>query len=247
MKRIIVNADDCGMSLQVNEHIEKAILARKISSTTVMANMDDFDGAVKLYKQYKDRISFGWHINLTEGEPLLESQLLLDKGYYVEQDGRIVFNGKAFWKKHLTNEMKMAIRKELIAQYEKLRDSGILISHADSHHHIHTSPSMLTIVPSVLKETGIQKVRRMRNNVPGLFKRIPRNVWGWMYKLQNCNLTMTDAFGYFIDYATSKIFVKGNTMELECHPGHPKHMEEEKLLMSQNYDNDIQLISYLDL
>ena len=112
MKRIIINADDCGMSLQVNEHIEQAILAGKISSTTVMANMEDFDGAVRLYKTYGSEISFGWHINLTEGSPLMYSQLLLDKGYYIEQGGRIVFNGKAFWKKHLTNEMKMAIRKE---------------------------------------------------------------------------------------------------------------------------------------
>lgn len=247
MKRIIVNADDCGMSRQVNEHIEQAIFAGKISSTTVMANMDDFDGAVKLYQQYKDRISFGWHINLTEGVPLLESQLLLDNGYYIEQDGKIVFNGKAFWKRHLTNEMKMAIHKELIAQYEKLRDNGLIVSHADSHHHIHTSSSMLTIIPSVLKETGIKKVRRMRNNVPGLFQQIPRNMWGWMYKIQNNNLSMTDAFGYFTDFAKGKIFVKGNTMELECHPGHPKHIEEENLLMSQNYGNDIQLISYLDL
>ena len=247
MKRVIINADDCGMSRQVNDHIEQAILAGKISSTTVMANMDDFEGAVKLYKQYKDRISFGWHINLTEGEPLLASQLLLDKGYYIEQDGRIVFNGKAFWKKHLTNDMKVAIRKELIAQYEKLRDSGIIVSHADSHHHIHTSSSMLTVVPPVLKETGIRKVRRMRNNVPGLFKRLPRNVWGWLYKLQNSNLTMADAFGYFTDFAANKIYVNGKTMELECHPGHPKHIEEEKLLMSQNYNNGIQLVSYLDL
>ena len=32
MRRIIINADDCGMSTIVNAQIEKAILARKISS-----------------------------------------------------------------------------------------------------------------------------------------------------------------------------------------------------------------------
>ena len=74
-KRIIINADDCGMSQTVNEHIDQAILADKITSTTVMVNMDDFDGEVRLYKQYHEHISFGWHINLSEGKPLLYSQI----------------------------------------------------------------------------------------------------------------------------------------------------------------------------
>lgn len=138
-KRIIINADDCGMSQTVNEHIEKAILAGKITSTTVMTNMHDFDGAVRLYKQYHDCISFGWHINLSEGKPLLYSQLLLDKGFYIESEHGVEMNGRKFLHKWLTSEARKEITKELMAQCSKLRDSGIVISHVDSHHHAHTS------------------------------------------------------------------------------------------------------------
>lgn len=244
--KIIINADDCGMSEIVNKHIEVAINANKITSTTIMANMEDFEGALRLYKAYGSEVSFGWHINLTEGCPLIYSQLLLDKGYFIERDGRVELNGKAFWKKGITSDMKYEIKKELLAQYGKLIDNGIKVSHVDSHHHIHTSLPMLTIIPSLLKEIGVRKVRRMRNNVPSSLNRLPREIWALIYKLQNWEIEMTDVFCYFEDYATNKIFVDGKTMELECHPGHPKYEMEEEMLMKTefNKDNKVSLINY---
>jgi chitin disaccharide deacetylase len=70
MLNIIINADDCGFSPYVNSEIRKCIDEQIISSTTVMSNMDDFSGAVKLYQDYHNKISFGIHFNLTEGHPL---------------------------------------------------------------------------------------------------------------------------------------------------------------------------------
>ena len=49
--RIIINADDCGANKQVDTAIEKAILADRITSTTIMANMDDFE-----YKSLYDNV-----------------------------------------------------------------------------------------------------------------------------------------------------------------------------------------------
>lgn len=48
--KIIINADDCGYSEKVNAAIEDCILKNAITSTTIMANMDDFEGALRLYK-----------------------------------------------------------------------------------------------------------------------------------------------------------------------------------------------------
>ena len=247
MKRIIINADDCGMSSIVNGHIEQAILAGKITSTTVMANMDGFDGAVSLYKKYHDRISFGWHINLTEGTPLLKSQLLLDKGYYIEQNGQVVFNGKSFWKQSISEEMKKAIRKELIAQYEKISDYGIHISHADSHHHIHTSRGLMYFVPSLLSELGVTKMRRMRNFVPFSINFLIRQVVTLSVSLTEPKLKMTKSFGSFGEFVKNPHLHYGSSLELECHPGHPKYEEEEQLLMAYNHKNNVKLISYYEL
>lgn len=230
-KRFVVNADDCGLSATVNEHIARAIEAGRVTSTTVMANMDDFDGAVALYRAYGHRVSFGWHINLSEGEPLLKSQLLLDKGYYVERGNRVEFNGKAFWYKGLSGEMKREIRKELIEQYTRIKDSGIQISHADSHHHIHTSFALMLFVPSLLQELGITKMRRKKNHVPNYFSFLARQAMTGLVTVCNRRIAQTDTFAFFQEYMDHPHWPQGRTIELECHPGSPLYVEEEKMLL----------------
>lgn len=231
-KRIIINADDCGKSLAVNNEIEQSINNHIISSTTIMANMPGFEGAVNLYRDYKDIVSFGWHVNLTEGEPLTNSQLLLDKGYYKEIEGRVVFNGKSFWKSFLSPSMSEEIIKELKTQYEKLCDNGIDISHVDSHQHIHTSPGHFLLFPSLLKQLHIERCRRIRNNANSLHGRVARNMWIIPYKFKG--IRMTDLFCSFLDYYNNRDLLRGDTVELMVHPGHPgkNYIEEYELLKS---------------
>lgn len=225
-RNIIINADDCGKSVTVDNAIEDAIKAGKISSTTIMANMDDFDGAVRLYNEYKDIISFGWHINLTEGEPLTNSQLLLDKGFYIEKEGKLVFNGKSYYSKFLGSDMKNEIKKELLAQCTKLRDNGVEITHADGHHHIHTAPSMISIVPSFFREVGIKKCRHKKNYGVSTFSTILRDIWSLPYVIRG--IKMPNTLGDFVTYYNNPNLRQGKIVELECHPGHPDlHFKEE--------------------
>lgn len=91
MNRLVINADDCGRSVYDNLKIEEAINKGIITSTTVMANMEDLDGAVSLYEKYNDRISFGIHLNLSEGAPLVWSDIYRQTGFCVEDNGRMVF------------------------------------------------------------------------------------------------------------------------------------------------------------
>ena len=50
--KLIINADDCGKNKEVNAAIGHFIEAGKITSTTVMANMDDLEGASRLFDEY---------------------------------------------------------------------------------------------------------------------------------------------------------------------------------------------------
>lgn len=245
--RIIVNADDCGLSKQVDNNIEKCIRENKISSTTVLANMEDFAGAVQLYKKYNDIISFGWHINLTEGMPLMYSQLLLDEGYYVENDSGIYYNGKAFWRKLLKSDMLIDIKKELKAQYEKIRDYGIEITHVDGHHHIHTAPSLLFMFLSLFKELRIERCRHIKNYKVGKISYIGRQIWALPFIIRG--VKMPDYFTSYSDYYANPQFCKGKIAELECHPGHNKviYQKEMDLIFSNNIENNqTHLITYKD-
>ncbi len=249
-QRIIVNADDCGKTTQVDKEIERCILEGKITSTTVMANMDDFKSAIELYRKYNDMISFGWHLNLTEGQPIRYSQLLLDKGYYNESEGKVFFNGNSFRNKVLSTSMWTEIKKELIAQYDKLRDSGIIITHADSHHFIHTSPSLVLLMPSLFKELKITRCRRIINYGLPYHSRFVRQLFSLSYLMKG--LKMPDTFSFWGDYFNNRELKQGKTVELMIHPGHPKpeyDLEYQQLLQTDYtiLGPAIELISYKEL
>lgn len=244
---MIINADDCGYNHKINGSIEKAIIEEKITSTTVMANMYDLLGSVSLYKTYHDIISFGCHLNLTEGCPLLGCSLLLEKGFYKEENGKVVFNGKSFFHKPLSRDMKTEIKKELSAQIECLMDHGIQLTHIDSHHHIHTSITLMSVIGEIAKKYHISKMRRMRNFVPmspGFFL---RQGWAIFEKKMAGGVKMTDYFCSYSEYFDNiTLKNKIGVLELECHPG-GNYPEEEKLLFSQDLRRDYQLMSYKDL
>lgn len=244
---MIINADDCGRTIQQNASIERAIVAKKITSTSIMANMPAFDGAVGLYNNYREIISFGVHLNLTEGEPLLYSQKLLDIGFYKQEEGKLLFNGHSFIRKFLPKIYLHDIKKELILHVNKIRDYGIEPSHIDSHNHIHTSNFMMFLLPSLCKELNIYKVRNIRNLVPFSLNLCARNVWTSAEKLLCPKIKFTNKFASFTDFQKWGANIDFDTFEIMCHPGHPSYLSEEEALFQYEVPEKIKLINYRQL
>lgn len=237
MNAVIINADDCGINKEVDAEIERFIQLGKITSTTVMANMDDLEGAKNLYDLYKDNISFGVHVNLTNGEPLTKSQALLDYGYYKEEDGKVLLNGYPFINKQIPKYLHQDIINECVAQINRVRDAGIEVSHIDSHHLMLTSKSMVNMTPSVLKRTGVKKMRRARNYIGK--KNVSfyvRQAWFLYMKLMAKNVRSTDWFDMFISFynQTKEGFYMKGSIELMAHPG-GCYPEEDELILSSDY------------
>lgn len=252
INQVIINADDCGINSKVDAEVERFILLGKITSTTVMANMDDLAGAKNLYDLYKEKISFGVHINLTDGQPLTQSQALLDYGYYKEKDGKTLFNGYSFINNRLPKHLHKDIIKECVAQINKVRDYGINVSHIDSHHLMLTSSSMISITPTILNQTRIKKTRRARNYIKQKsFDYYKRQLWfAWM-KMNVRGLKSTDWFDMFSSFYTlqKKGFHKNGTIELMTHPG-GNYPKEDLLMLNSDYDQlfkGYQLINYNNL
>lgn len=228
MIRVIVNADDCGYSAKVNQHIKHAIELGKVTSTTIMANMSDLEGAFSLYHQYHNSVSFGVHLNLTEGSPLLKSDLLLDASILVEKEGRIVFNEdkvESYRYRLMPKDLQNEIYKELKAQVEKVQSGGVVVSHFDSHHHIHTSIGLFGVLSQLSKECEVYKIRRMRNYVSNNMSFYGRELWALLSKTRNCHYMMPDYFAAFQEYFDNPMLLnirEGQTLELMIHPGHHK-------------------------
>lgn len=210
---IIVNADDYGL----NEHITKAIAESfakgLITDTTMTANGEYFGEAVALSKEqgFFDRI--GIHFNLTEGVPLTED-ILLEPRFVT--DGR--FNKKYRYSDALTETEQAAVYKELTAQADRIQAAGIVITHADSHHHIHTAPSVAPIAERVCREHNVRKIR-IRRNLCGVTPEAMDKAERFNRRLREQGFLTTAYFAYIRDIGG--IAVPDDT-ELLVHPDFDK-------------------------
>ena len=214
MIRCIINADDFGLNEHCSKAIAQAFRDGLITDTTMMATGEYFDEAVELAKEQGFIDKIGIHLNLTEGEPLTEDIKTCPR---FVTDGR--FNKQYNRAKPLDKAEKAAIYKELTAQVEKIQNAGIKITHADSHHHIHTGIFIAPIAAKVCKEHGITKMRLHRNlgqiNVIKRFVKKKYNRW-----LCKQGFITTDFFAYIIDIENADI--PDNT-EIMVHPDFDKN------------------------
>src|SRR5262245_2921312 len=88
MKRLIVNADDFGITEGVNRLIMELHVHGTVTSTSLLANGAAFNSAITMSKGHA-KLGVGVHLNLTEGQPvsipsevpsLLDSRGLLVSG-----------------------------------------------------------------------------------------------------------------------------------------------------------------------
>jgi hopanoid biosynthesis associated protein HpnK len=159
VRRLIVNADDFGLTAGVNRAIVEAHIGGIVTSSTLMAGGSAFDDAVRLAKQLP-RLSVGCHVVLIDGEPVLEANRLptmtaAANGYARFRDGLKSFAARAFTGRLDPTE----IEAETSAQIRKIQSAGINISHVDSHKHTHLFPAVLRPVLRAARACGVRAVR----------------------------------------------------------------------------------------
>ncbi|HPG40398.1 MAG TPA: ChbG/HpnK family deacetylase [bacterium] len=167
---LIVNADDFGLTDSINRGIMHAIEKGIVTSVSLAANGRSFTAACRFLHR-NPQISAGWHVNLTGGYPVLNTnkvQSLVDRNGLLHGKMQFLF-------RLLTGRINYReCRAELKAQYHKLVDSGIAITHIDSHHDIHCLPPIAAILQQVCKPE-IHMIRYRRGIIHYLENR-PVNV-----------------------------------------------------------------------
>ena len=193
---LIVNADDFGQSSVVNRAILSCFNQGLISSTTIMTNMPGFEEACELTKGNHLLDHVGVHLNLTDGEPLLPA--LKHNPALCDASGRF----HRFRKRLLSRADCAMIAAEVAAQIQKCRTTGLPLTHADSHQHVHNEPLVLKAIQPVLKQFGIPRLRISRNmdSLPRLSpKRIAKSCLNRWLTIQG--LRGTDYFGTVDNFA----------------------------------------------
>jgi predicted glycoside hydrolase/deacetylase ChbG (UPF0249 family) len=157
MRRLIISADDVGADAPRNEGIMEAIRAGIVTSASILANGPALEHAVKEIRLAGcDHVSFGIHLNLSEGRPLAQDLMRL-----VGPDGN--FLGKAGTNRLLANEgdaeLEAEIVRESTLQIERLLAAEIDVTHIDGHQHVHIFPAALFAAAHTAKRFGIRRMR----------------------------------------------------------------------------------------
>jgi hopanoid biosynthesis associated protein HpnK len=156
MKQLIVNADDFGLTENVNRGIIDAHREGIVTSATVLANGLAFEGAAAASKRFP-RLGIGVHLNLTEGMPVADAshiRTLVDRG------GRLHLTPALLWAGIATGQVSLSdIEFELRAQIKKVIRTGIRPAHFDGHKHVHVLPPVSEVVLRLAREFRIPAVR----------------------------------------------------------------------------------------
>jgi hopanoid biosynthesis associated protein HpnK len=159
VRRLIINADDFGLTAGVNRAIVEAHEYGVVTSATLMANGPDFDDAVRLARAAPG-LSVGCHVVLVDGSPVLEaSQVPSLIGKSRNQLGfRRSWTG--FAAAALSGGLvAREVEAEAIAQICKLQAVGIAVSHLDTHKHTHMFPQVLRPLARAAKACGVRALR----------------------------------------------------------------------------------------
>lgn len=213
MKKIIINADDFGLNDSCTKAIGEAFKRKLITDTTMVANGEAIVTAVEMINKYGMQENIGIHFNLTEGKPLTEE---IKKYPKFVKDG--MFHGKINRLTPLKKVEKEALHKELTAQIEALEKKDINITHADSHHHIHTGIFISPIVIRVCKEHNVRKIRLHRNiGIIQWYKKLVKKLYN--LEIKRNGFITTKYFGSLEDI---EVEIYDNT-EIMIHPDYDKN------------------------
>lgn len=249
--RIIVNADDLGMSEEVNGAIFEGMRRGGITSATMLANGAAVTSAAQNL-HYFPKCSFGVHLNLTEFRPLC-TENYTELSNILDANG--CFAGNRIREIRLGRRMLHAIFREWCSQIEHLVRLGVHPSHFDAHHHVHTIPELLPVLVALRMRYRIDKIRMSRNMYDD--KERPSELLLTKKKFYNLALRV-------IGFRTTRIFTdlatyvrmcstqapSAASVELMTHPGSDTAGEETKLLGSgwtNRLSYPASLISYNNL
>jgi chitin disaccharide deacetylase len=155
--RLILNADDFGLTPGINRAIAELHSAGALTSATLMANGPAFDDAVRIARA-QPSLGIGCHIVLTDGIPLSPPETIPT----LLGPDRKSFRASVtdFFAAVLLGRVSPAdIFREAQAQIDRIQQQGIPLTHIDTHKHTHILPQIARPLLAAAERSGIQAIR----------------------------------------------------------------------------------------
>lgn len=246
MRRLIVNADDLGLTAGINRAIGEAHTGGVVTSATLMADGAAFEGAIELARS-SPKLSVGCHVVLVDGAPVLDpssvSSLVANRS---PEPGKFYSRVSAVAARAVFGRFdRDQLVGEIVAQVRRIQAAGLLVTHLDTHKHTHIFPVILAAMVKAARICGVAAIRNpfvpLRAVRPGQFARKPglwkrygqvrllRSFGGKFHeKMRRAGLRTPDGVVGMIETGsfdgsllrqTLRNLPEG-TWELVCHPGY---------------------------
>jgi len=242
VKKLIINADDFGMTEGVTKGIIDCYADGVLTSTTLLMNMKYTKFAIEEAKKHP-LLGVGIHLALTIGRPIIE-------GAKSFTDSKGDFLPLTFYSNLESNIDPEELYVEWRAQIEKFIElAGKLPTHIDSHHHIHMIPAHRDVVIRLTKEYDLPV--RQSEEILNTYERV---------------MSVVDFYGddLNLNIITDELQADSEIMEIVCHPAYldqevynnssyniPRMKEMEILRSAELREfieaNKIELITFADV
>jgi chitin disaccharide deacetylase len=209
MKRLIINADDFGLSDAVSRGIADSMIKGVVCSTSLMAcDSESLRSPSEWRTQLSKRV--GVHLQLTGGIPRTEPERLRS---LLSPEGRF-----AQWPTDIQNPKRQEILLEWHAQVNRVLEYGFTPTHIDTHHHVHTLPMVFDAYCEIARFYGLPARTRdatmtCRLRCAGVRCADLSEIRWFKKRLSVRGLTK------LID-SDFKMLGENATVELMCHPGY---------------------------
>lgn len=259
-RRLIIHADDFGLSVPVNAAVIKAHEVGTLTSASIMAVGRGFEDAVRRWRSHST-LDVGVHLTLVEETPILPPERISS---LVGPEGRFLPDAFAFARRHATGRVDpIHVYRELHAQIARVMEEGLPVTHLDSHQHLHMLPGLLDVVVRLAHRFGIPAIRIPSERLsPSLVRGSPsplrvchalalKGVCRWVSERAS-GLTRTDHFGGFL-FGGGLTFPRlalvlrslppNGSAEVLCHPSLP---DPGGRYAHWGYDGEGELAALLD-
>jgi len=156
LKRLIVTADDFGISKEVNEAVETAHRNGILTATSLMVGEPFADDAVQRARDLPT-LGVGLHLALSRAHPVCSPKQipgLVDRSGLLPA-GLVAAGFRFFFRADIRRQLQL----EITAQFEAFARTNLALDHVNAHNHLHLHPTVLSLILTIGKKFGMKSIR----------------------------------------------------------------------------------------
>lgn len=227
---LVVNADDLGISENIDTGIIDAHKNGIVTSASIFLNYDYLPQTLEALSEVK-HLDVGPHINLTWGKSLTESSSLTRNGEFL---GGI----KQLFLSSWTGKLNYSeVLKEIEAQLARFSDSGLTSTQLNTHQHIILVPQVAAAIAELAPRFGYHWIRSPFEvlgfkKISGLvLNSYAAGLYFWKKLVRTHNIAGVLYAGHIDEDFLEKMIIslKPGICELVCHPAKPDTGKNDNL------------------